>query len=179
MLQLNFVCISSAPWQRLHTRFGAASTVVTWEVSLGDTGKIITLRSGVIITNHTQVPIQVGILHRSGTAQVIGVVAGPGTMAIPADIPSAESLVFRPSHGETRNTLLSFKRFASPCTPVPRGITPLEDLLCAASELLSIYWIDALILIDILGCMRILFLISSSSRMCTSRLCRLSPCLFS
>ena len=75
-------------------------TRVSWEVSLGETGKVLTLRSSTVIQNRTQVPVEAAIVHRNRSISVLGTVPPSGTYAVPANLPPPAGLAFRPSFGE-------------------------------------------------------------------------------
>ncbi len=79
--------------------FGSVSARLSWEVSLGDTGKILTLRSRTIINNLTNIAIQVSIFHRDRSQTPIGTVAPLSSLAVPANISRVESIMVRPSLG--------------------------------------------------------------------------------
>ena len=85
--------------QGVTATFGSMANVLSWEVSLGETGKVLTLRSGLIIQNRSGTPVDVGIRHSNKSITMIGTVEGTGAMAFPASVAVPASIVVRPSFG--------------------------------------------------------------------------------
>jgi hypothetical protein len=78
-------------------RFGDHKVNLNWEVSLGETGKIVTLRSHTIVYNRTNTSIEVALIGRDRSVTVVGTVAGPGCMPIPIFLAPPPAIAVRPS----------------------------------------------------------------------------------
>jgi hypothetical protein len=91
---VDLVCVLA---QMCTARFGDHKVTLNWEVTLGETGKIVTLRSHTIVYNRTSTSIEVAMIGRDRSVTVVGTVAGPGCMAIPMYMTSPPAIVVRPS----------------------------------------------------------------------------------